>query len=161
MNNVSSVTQDSYDVNVVQVVTTTVAITTTTCACTVVSHAIAKNICRHDKFVVIETPAFRTTGCPDSSFTSYRITQLPNGGGTLKVDGTAVTLNQDLSKEQMAKLVYELNDAVASADNAKFTVRTSCGTSSAYNIDITVITCETDGCADCVTTTTVTTTTTP
>lgn len=160
MNNVSTVTQDPYDVNVVQVATTTVAVTTTTCTCTVVSHAVAKNICRNDKFVVIETPAFRTTGCPDSSFTSYRITQLPNGGGTLKVDGVAVTLNQDLTKEQMAKLVYELNDSVTSADNAKFTVRTSCGTSSAYNIDITVITCDTDGCADCVTTT-VTTTTTP
>ena len=160
MNNVSTVTQDPYDVNVVQVATTTVAVTTTTCTCTVVSHAVAKNICRNDKFVVIEVPAFRTTGCPDSSFTSYRITQLPNGGGTLKVDGVAVTLNQNLTKEQMAKLVYELNDAVASSDNAKFAVYTSCGTSSAYNIDITVITCDTDGCADCVTTT-VTTTTTP
>lgn len=160
MKNVSSVTQDSYDVNVVQVATTTVAITTTTCTCTVVSHAVAKSICRNDNFVFIETPAFRTTGCPDSSFTSYRITQLPNGGGTLKVDGTAVTLNQDLTKEQMAKLVYELNDSVTSADNAKFTVRTSCGTSSAYNINITVVTCESDGCSDCVTTT-VTTTTTP
>lgn len=157
MNNVSTVTQDPYDVNVVQVATTTVAVTTTTCTCTVVSHAVAKNICRNDKFVVIETPAFRTTGCPDSSFTSYRITQLPNGGGTLKVDGTAVTLNQNLTKEQMAKLVYELNDAVASSDNAKFAVYTSCGTSSAYNIDITVITCDTDGCADCVTTSTTTT----
>lgn len=160
MNKVSSVTQDSYDVNIVQVATTTVAITTTTCTCTVVSHAVAKNICRNDNFVFIETPTFRPTGCPDSSFTSYRITQLPNGGGTLRVDGTAVTLNQDLTKEQMAKLVYELNDSVTSSDNAKFIVRTSCGNSSAYNIDITVVECENDGCIDCVTTT-VTTTTTP
>lgn len=162
----NTVQQVPYTGGVVPVPTTTFAITTTTCGGgTVASHAIARTICNGDTYVAIGSPEYKLMGCPDSTFAAYRITQLPNNTGKLQVNGVDLTLNQDLTKAQMAAMVYKLTDASISSDNAKFTVRitTSGGviTSSAYNIDITVIDCNNDGCVDCGTTTTqaVTTTT--
>jgi hypothetical protein len=109
-------------------------------------------LCRNDGFVYVETPQYRVPSCGDSTFLSYRITQLPVGG-SLQVDGVNVTLNQDLSKQQMAKLVYKLNYSNVNSDTAKFTVRLSCGTSAANTITFTITDCESAGCQDCATTT--------
>lgn len=164
--NVTSVEQNSYDNVIVALSTTTVNITTTTCSCTPISHNVSRTVCIADGFVYVETPQYRVPSCGDSTFLSYRITQLPIGG-ELQVDGVAVTLNQDLTKEQMAKLVYKLKYANTVTDTARFTVRLSCGTSAGNNIVFTVAECENDGCQDCSSTTTfpnttfVTTTTTP
>lgn len=159
----NTVDQNPYVPVAVPVVTTTVAITTTTCGGgSVLSHNVAATICNGDEYVYIQVPYFRIVGCPEGTFTSYRITQLPNNTGKLQLNGVDVTLNQNLTKEEMSKLVYKLTDSTITSDNAKFTVYTSVGNSSAYNIDITVTECNNDGCADCGTTTTVpVTTTTP
>lgn len=151
----NTVDQNPYTPVAVPLVTTTVSITTTTCGGgSVASHGVSATICSGDEYIYIPVPDFRIVGCPEGTFTSYRITQLPNNTGKLQLGGVDVTLNQNLTKEQMSKLVYKLTSTTITADNAKFVVYTSVGVSPAYNIDIAVVKCNNAGCADCTSTTT-------